>query len=611
MTSDQDFRGGEGAGRQPQSDPQDLTQAYGRLLARIERLETEVRHLSARQPTADDPPDVQPGPSFGSLPQAGRPDPFFAQEPSDDTMAPRPPRQEPTLGQHPSAPGGLGPPSPPPAGGGRIAAGRPDDDWDPAGHDQPGDGAPGDPRDEYGDDGYVDDGYGEDDPATAPPPPPRRKGRRVMAWLVVLALVGGGVWVAQADGEVGALRDRLVTELRTLAGLGGAPEVEAPPPAASIPEQTPAEQDEIAEGLEETFAAAEEIEVASDTADDAAEDETVAETADVEGEPLERPDRTLAPGQGPAVAAAPRGEVEVAALTAGDLAPLPADAPQEVRDIARLAQDGNAEAQHDLATLYAMGSAIPQNYERAVYWYGRSSDGGVANSLYNLGVLTERGLGTGQDSRRAFQYFLRAAEDDHPDAQFAVGLAYANGRGTEVDLLRAATWFQAASSAGNPRGAFHMGRLFEQGLDGAPDLAAAAGWYRIAAEAGDADATAALQRLTEDGIASDSAPAPVTPAAESVESAEAVDPPEATPVPVAPEPAPEDDRELTREETRDVQRLLNELGFDAGPADGLMGARTAAAIEQFERAQNAPPTGRATPSLLILLRAVAEEDNGG
>jgi hypothetical protein len=50
-----------------------------------------------------------------------------------------------------------------------------------------------------------------------------------------------------------------------------------------------------------------------------------------------------------------------------------------------------------------------------------------------------------------------------------------------------------------------------------------------------------------------------------------------------------------------VQELLNELGFDAGVVDGVMGSRTRNAIRQFERAQNMPVTGQVSEELITRL----------
>lgn len=308
------------------------------------------------------------------------------------------------------------------------------------------------------------------------------------------------------------------------------------------------------------------------------------------------------PGQ-PEVAAVPPEPVESADLeqVAASRAPLPNDASDDLRELASLALEGRPEAQHDLATAYALGEAVPRDYELAAYWYRRSADSGVANALYNLGVLTERGLGVEQDSAAAFDLFLAAAEEGHPDAQNAVGLAYSAGRGVEQDLFKAASWFQAASASGNPRGAFHMGRLFERGLDGAPDANAAAGWYRIAVQAGDADAEAALARLTGSGDAagSDGVEGAADPAAGDT----AVPVPDSTPEPVASGPAAPAEDPLTQAEIEQLQRLLNESGYDAGPVDGLMGDQTRSAIEAWQQDNGLPRTGEPSRRLLERLRS--------
>lgn len=50
-------------------------------------------------------------------------------------------------------------------------------------------------------------------------------------------------------------------------------------------------------------------------------------------------------------------------------------------------------------------------------------------------------------------------------------------------------------------------------------------------------------------------------------------------------------------ETAEVQRLLGELGYDPGSADGQAGAKTRAAIEQFQRDAKLPVDGALTQAL--------------
>ncbi|MFZ4121678.1 MAG: lytic murein transglycosylase [Caulobacterales bacterium] len=66
-------------------------------------------------------------------------------------------------------------------------------------------------------------------------------------------------------------------------------------------------------------------------------------------------------------------------------------------------------------------------------------------------------------------------------------------------------------------------------------------------------------------------------------------------------PAP--DPALSRDQVRELQRLLTSLGYTPGAPDGRSGARTRAAVQAFERSLGRhTPTGRATASVLRAAR---------
>lgn len=65
------------------------------------------------------------------------------------------------------------------------------------------------------------------------------------------------------------------------------------------------------------------------------------------------------------------------------------------------------------------------------------------------------------------------------------------------------------------------------------------------------------------------------------------------------EPSTED---LARQIVREVQSLLNERGYDAGTADGLIGPRTREAIRHFQSDAGLPQTGEASTDVLEALR---------
>ncbi len=71
-------------------------------------------------------------------------------------------------------------------------------------------------------------------------------------------------------------------------------------------------------------------------------------------------------------------------------------------------------------------------------------------------------------------------------------------------------------------------------------------------------------------------------------------------------PWPTDDRGLSRAERREVQELLIQLGYDIGGADGMIGAKTRAAIREFMGSRGTTTEGRAGGRVLDTLRTAVK-----
>lgn len=54
---------------------------------------------------------------------------------------------------------------------------------------------------------------------------------------------------------------------------------------------------------------------------------------------------------------------------------------------------------------------------------------------------------------------------------------------------------------------------------------------------------------------------------------------------------------MSRDRIRDVQRHLNQMGYRAGPADGMMGPQTQGAISAYQSRMGMTPNGMLTPDL--------------
>ncbi len=62
---------------------------------------------------------------------------------------------------------------------------------------------------------------------------------------------------------------------------------------------------------------------------------------------------------------------------------------------------------------------------------------------------------------------------------------------------------------------------------------------------------------------------------------------------------------------RQLQRALNELGFDAGRPDGVYGDATAAAVRRFQRDAGLAPDGIVGPRTLRALNGALERSSDG
>jgi TPR repeat protein len=170
----------------------------------------------------------------------------------------------------------------------------------------------------------------------------------------------------------------------------------------------------------------------------------------------------------------------------------PVGFPDALRPLWDQAVSGNANAQHDLATHFALGQTAAQDFARAAWWYREAARQGVANAAYNLAGLYDRGLGVPEDPAAALTWYYEAARGNHTGAMYNIGVAFYYGRGVPEDMDKAADWFKMALDHGDARAAYNLGIMHRDGLVSHPDPDLARAYLSRAARAGDARARAAL-----------------------------------------------------------------------------------------------------------------------
>ena len=104
------------------------------------------------------------------------------------------------------------------------------------------------------------------------------------------------------------------------------------------------------------------------------------------------------------------------------------------------AKAGDSSAQYEMASRYADGQGVPQNFEAAMSWLGKAASNGSVNAQWKLGLGYLNGIGVPHDEGQAATWFKRAANNGDTRAQSALSDLYLNGRGVRVDYVRAYTW---------------------------------------------------------------------------------------------------------------------------------------------------------------------------
>lgn len=144
------------------------------------------------------------------------------------------------------------------------------------------------------------------------------------------------------------------------------------------------------------------------------------------------------------------------------------------------ANQGNAEAQVEVARRYGTGQGVPQDFEKALEWYLKAAQQGNINAQCCVGFMYERGQGTPRDEAKAMSWYLKAALQGYPPAQINIGFMYERAQ----EYSKAIDWYHKAAVQGLPQAQTNLGFLYEHGQGTVRNYPKAIEWYLKAAEQG-------------------------------------------------------------------------------------------------------------------------------
>ncbi len=282
------------------------------------------------------------------------------------------------------------------------------------------------------------------------------------------------------------------------------------------------------------------------------------------------------------------------------IAPVPVEAgPVALREAA---QAGDAKALYEVANRYAEGRGVESDLKEAARWYQFAADLGFAPAQYRVGNFYEKGLGLERDPAKAMMWYQLAAEQGNASAMHNLAVLHAMGASGQPDNESAARWFLRAAELGVKDSQFNLGILSAKGVGMPQNLEESYKWFALAANSGDKDAAS-----KRDEIANALLPEKLANARAAVELWKAK-PIKAEANTVEIPAAWEEDRSKTaavdmNQAVKNIQLILNKIGYDAGPADGMMGARTKNAIAAFQKDHGMNATGEVDEALVKALLA--------
>ncbi|VVT32701.1 putative Hemaglutinin protein [Rhizobium sp. EC-SD404] len=272
------------------------------------------------------------------------------------------------------------------------------------------------------------------------------------------------------------------------------------------------------------------------------------------------------------------------------------------------AEAGEGRALFEIASRYMEGRGVEESVDQAAQWYLDAARQGLAPAQYRIGNFYERGTGVERDPAEAARWYREAALGGNVSAMHNLAVLHASG-GVDgnSDFDEAARWFAMAAEHGVSDSQFNLAVLYARGSGVEQDLGQSYKWFAIAADQGDADAA-----NKRDEVANAMTPEALERARAEVElwEPQAVDP-ASNAVELPEEWGVSQTRTATidmADAVRNIQRILNDRGFDAGSPDGVIGAKTTAAIRAFQEANELEPTGRIDAPLVEAL--LAQTDAG-
>ncbi|MFZ1219184.1 MAG: tetratricopeptide repeat protein [Chthoniobacterales bacterium] len=189
---------------------------------------------------------------------------------------------------------------------------------------------------------------------------------------------------------------------------------------------------------------------------------------------------------------------------------------EEAKVALKLAEEGDAQAQRVLATMFMRGRGLKKDETKGIDWlrkslgfapdhpdfqvmigkiyaddqhrkyskamelFKKAAAQGNLEAQHEIAGLYEFGQGVAKDPAEAMKWFRQAAENGYAEAQFTIGVRHAQGRDAKQDHAEALRWLRKAADQSHPEALNWMGTMYEEGWGVPKDQMEAYFWDRLA-----------------------------------------------------------------------------------------------------------------------------------
>ena len=135
----------------------------------------------------------------------------------------------------------------------------------------------------------------------------------------------------------------------------------------------------------------------------------------------------------------------------------------DVKQLARDAEHGDAEAQFKLGSLYYEGEIFAKDIEKGMFWLDKAAAAGNVNAMINCSIHWLYEDDDDDNNRIGRLWGMAAAASGNSNGQFNYAVRLQNGDGGLADTRRAIRYYRLSAGQGNADAKCNLGAALIDG----------------------------------------------------------------------------------------------------------------------------------------------------